>query len=51
MQNSLKRSKEQTQDILKKIAKRKLNKILTGKGSVKKYKHYYGKKRKKTLLD
>ena len=51
MLNSLKRSKEQTQDILKKIAKRKLDKILTGKGSLRKRKHKYSKRMKTTLLD
>ena len=49
--HSLKRSKEQTQDILKKIAKRKLDKILTGKGGGRKRKHKYGKRMKTTLLD
>ena len=51
IRHSLKRSKEQTQDILKKIAKRKLDKILTGKGSVRKRKHNYSKRLKTTLLD
>ena len=51
MFNSLKRSKEHTEDVLKKVAKRKLTKILTGKGRVTKYKPIYGKRRKRTLLD
>ena len=51
MIGSLKRSKEHTKDILQKIAKRKLNKILTGKGRVTKYRQTYAKKRKRTLLD
>ena len=51
MLNSLNRNKGQAQDILKKIAKRKLDKILTGKGRIKKYKHNYAKKRKQTLFD